>query len=434
MRLAGFDKDEQYFIPRAAEEPPEELKKKIFPWLEAAKQQVKEYYDNVDDKKEKDSMTWEFFKMLEYFRVVILQDLGFILQKAPNCIYGKHPIASDPMFKEYFERLTVAVSPRSYADNLKETGGELLSILSSGVCKQYSKIIDLFDPLYSIMSMFERLREDTRIRELKRDEETRIRELKRDEETRIRELKRDEGAKKLLEEMQKLRDQLLGRQEIGSSTLVPPSSAEFPGEQPGEPSTTSEKPLENQKRKRGRPKGSTKRAGDKKVESSHTDASEGGNNDVTADTDVQNQAELNVAAAPPPVKKQKTCAFSEHELRAVPKMSLTVTTVHELMKEWFEGTETLMSIKERDEKYGCNWRREKKHHSFYGKRKPASVFMIQLVDLDNSPFKGYNKGLLGSLLDEFRKEKKLTLRLFCLLLPNKSFRNEATEWLKSHIT
>lgn len=97
---AYFKKDEKYFLYRSRFEPPKELSLMIFPWLE----DIEAKYNEIEqplDRKLSDKTAGQFFKMLRSFRNVILQDLVYLKDLAPESAFAKHEICSKPSFMEF---------------------------------------------------------------------------------------------------------------------------------------------------------------------------------------------------------------------------------------------------------------------------------------------------------------------------------------------
>ncbi|KAE8244924.1 hypothetical protein A4X13_0g6169 [Tilletia indica] len=74
--LAGFQKDGgDYWLPRAMLEPPQELARMIFPWVESKEQDIKKRLLHGG---ESDAAALEFLAMLKFLRVVLLQDMAML--------------------------------------------------------------------------------------------------------------------------------------------------------------------------------------------------------------------------------------------------------------------------------------------------------------------------------------------------------------------
>ncbi|GEQ71522.1 hypothetical protein JCM33374_g5206 [Metschnikowia sp. JCM 33374] len=97
---AGFQPDEPYHISRDVAVP-EELKHKVFPWLDKAREQIASGINGDQENEE----TARFLHMLDKLRPVILQDLALLVDKAPNSIYAQHPITSEPLFVKFKEEV-----------------------------------------------------------------------------------------------------------------------------------------------------------------------------------------------------------------------------------------------------------------------------------------------------------------------------------------
>jgi hypothetical protein len=94
--LAGFDINFQanYYLPRAKEEPSEELARQVWPWLDGWRRQFEEGTN------EPDLAGQGFLNLLTSLRTVVLQDAILLRRRFPS-----HPIWCDPLFTtpEYTE-------------------------------------------------------------------------------------------------------------------------------------------------------------------------------------------------------------------------------------------------------------------------------------------------------------------------------------------
>ncbi|KAE8212281.1 hypothetical protein CF327_g4070 [Tilletia walkeri] len=80
--LSGFNKDGgDYWLPRALLEPPQELARSLFPWVEAKEEDIKKRLLHGG---ESDAAALEFLAMLKFMRVVLLQDMAMLQENHPS--------------------------------------------------------------------------------------------------------------------------------------------------------------------------------------------------------------------------------------------------------------------------------------------------------------------------------------------------------------
>lgn len=116
----GFAADELYFIPRDIPVP-EELQRLLFPWLEDAIEKVQNrVYPSKLPNVERDDTAIRFLNMLKLFRSTIIQDLVFLLDIVPDCIFARHPIARDPRFLTFKQEVKQAVEKYDAIQQLKD--------------------------------------------------------------------------------------------------------------------------------------------------------------------------------------------------------------------------------------------------------------------------------------------------------------------------
>lgn len=115
--LAGFPAEpNHYYIQRNILQPPDALKKLIFPSLETAMAQVKAQ----DRQKYKSDVSGEnFLELLLHLRIVILQDAAVLMEHDiyKNHSVFKHEIFATPMFKDFAialnQKIAVTEDPQS---------------------------------------------------------------------------------------------------------------------------------------------------------------------------------------------------------------------------------------------------------------------------------------------------------------------------------
>lgn len=83
-QYAGFDSFEAYLVPRARKEPPAEVVRQIFPFIDSAEAQGPEFA--------------EFAEVLRHLRVLLVQDMVEVKQRFPENLLCEHAIFSSPAF------------------------------------------------------------------------------------------------------------------------------------------------------------------------------------------------------------------------------------------------------------------------------------------------------------------------------------------------
>ena len=93
--MAGYTKNEDYYLPRNRVEPPTELEQQIFPWVDAelVKLEAKFAGDSDDPK----ATAWGFLRFLKSMRRVILQDAAAIVVEDPGRC-SQHPFFQLELF------------------------------------------------------------------------------------------------------------------------------------------------------------------------------------------------------------------------------------------------------------------------------------------------------------------------------------------------
>ena len=96
--IAGFDTDELHWNPRTQVEPPESLKKKIFPWIKDCLDLIYAANDKDDKDRSTAIATLRFWYDL---RIIILQDAAAIAVEYPerrDHIFFTLPVFREPEF------------------------------------------------------------------------------------------------------------------------------------------------------------------------------------------------------------------------------------------------------------------------------------------------------------------------------------------------
>lgn len=87
--MAGFETDASYFLARASEEPCEELKRLVFPWVDY-------WYDRhrSSNVRETSGSADRFMLLIKCFKTTFLQDAAVMMDIIPN-----HPIWRNEIFR-----------------------------------------------------------------------------------------------------------------------------------------------------------------------------------------------------------------------------------------------------------------------------------------------------------------------------------------------
>ncbi|GEQ69666.1 hypothetical protein JCM33374_g3340 [Metschnikowia sp. JCM 33374] len=106
--VTGFQRDEPYHIARDID-PPEELKRMIFPHLEEWVSTVENRTDQAWlEPQKRDDAILDFLHMLQTFRSVLIQDLAAWMEFSSESIFCTHEITKHPLFIEFRTRLRQA--------------------------------------------------------------------------------------------------------------------------------------------------------------------------------------------------------------------------------------------------------------------------------------------------------------------------------------
>ena len=103
--LTDFSKPGFYFLKRDVIEPPECLKRQIFPGLDSW---IERYENNQEC--EQTLSCIRFLNLLEYFRTTILQDAVILMEKYPRLYVWNHTVFSDSEFNRWRSDPNVAMS------------------------------------------------------------------------------------------------------------------------------------------------------------------------------------------------------------------------------------------------------------------------------------------------------------------------------------
>lgn len=94
--MAGFNSDTSYYLPRAVEEPPEELKRLVFPWVDHW------YNRHLSGSVDQTSGSADsFLQLIKCFKTTLLQDAAVMVDITPNHPIWNHEIFHSPLFLEF---------------------------------------------------------------------------------------------------------------------------------------------------------------------------------------------------------------------------------------------------------------------------------------------------------------------------------------------
>eukprot|EP00474_Spongospora_subterranea_P007594 CRZ08052.1 hypothetical protein [Spongospora subterranea] len=148
--LAGFSADpKQYYLPRALLDPPEHLRKLVFPGLEASQQQVASLLSSGVRKTEIAGQS--FLSLLDHMRTVILQDSAILIADEDHSSHAiwQHPIFSSEAFTTFAAELsgkissTVTPSTIEVLRALPAVGGHLCELVHASAV--HSRSISCLD-------------------------------------------------------------------------------------------------------------------------------------------------------------------------------------------------------------------------------------------------------------------------------------------------
>lgn len=94
--MAGFDNDASYYLPRAVEEPCDELKQLVFPWVDYW---LEQYSNNTVAQTSGSADT--FLKLIQCFKTTFLQDAAVMMDVIPHHPIWKHELFRNSLFLEF---------------------------------------------------------------------------------------------------------------------------------------------------------------------------------------------------------------------------------------------------------------------------------------------------------------------------------------------
>lgn len=124
--FAGHGKESgRYFLEREALDPPDELRKQIFPHLEGSLQHIRSVGE--------DRAAEAFLTACDWFRTVLLQDATELMAMYPNLRFWSHAPFNTDCFRQYRARLTSvrATEPHSTAMQVQRVVPQIASEIRS---------------------------------------------------------------------------------------------------------------------------------------------------------------------------------------------------------------------------------------------------------------------------------------------------------------
>lgn len=149
-KKAGFFNGKKcHFHPRTTLEPPAELTKQVFPWLDQAWDSLTSHTNYATLR----PTAHQFLKMMKFLCVVSLQDAAALLLKDPSCI--THPLFqippfTSPLFTSYVQKmgnyLKNSVSPADVSlEQVLPTVNNHFTTLHAGVKRGFDQMADKVD-------------------------------------------------------------------------------------------------------------------------------------------------------------------------------------------------------------------------------------------------------------------------------------------------
>jgi len=155
--LAGFHQDPlSYSLKRDVIEPPNELKTKLFPWVEEGFEQINQLLTSKE--KESEHSGLGFLRMLDYLRKVFLQDAAayYLDSEYGSFDVFKLELFTLPEFKKFYKKVTDTIADTSQ-DVLFEAGTErkLTQLLESQLSSE-KRDLTILEKLDSVNEAIEK--------------------------------------------------------------------------------------------------------------------------------------------------------------------------------------------------------------------------------------------------------------------------------------
>lgn len=457
---AGFKKDEPYYIDRDVDVP-ESLQAKVFPWLEAEITKVKNrVWPRGTHSINKDDTILPFLEMLKDFRKLSIQDLAVLVEISPNSMFAKHQITKDPLFIRFHDAMrTVMVAGqdilrKKLIESVSETApifAHKISMLTRdmdllrvdhqksrhGLLTQMHgidlkleafqnrivnslvdattrgnellmevvnrKIIALETWLHTMLD-----RQDSQQQELN-DIKSLVNTIKsqldtvilllseRDEETSKR-----KKAKRSLQMAHDTFPQLRARQSPTTSATV--------SQQPTIPTSVTQQLAPSVLEVR-----SEARKGSRDAASKSDDTS----NSSDAESELSRPDELLVEVT------ETTVPMYDK----IKSLSQRITTVPELIQEWYVGLPGFLSVVEREDRFLNEWRSKGPVVSLY-KRRKALIRFMEREKVENPRYRGFSLDRFGALVESYRQSTRTRLSSLCVKCQNDAKRRVVQQELE----
>lgn len=386
----GFLEDEKYHLPRQIE-PPEELQKEIFPWLEEVTSAIHNRTDHQGlARPQRDQTVVRFVKILKDFRSVILQDLAIMLEKAPNSIFSRHEITKHPLFIKFKADVHKRISPSPILDftsDQKDVARALAPVfvnkverLRVGMEKSFLQVHEEHSTQNTQLCHLQTLIQDMSRKLRERDDANREFTKATIEEA-LQVYSEKYFARSVNDLRDEMRESFARLEEVYKAqrvTTVMPSSFNH--------RTISPLPTSQE----------------------------------TVSSPSPSACAI-IASAPSPVlndeesyrkrrKAEKTLEFARNHPEL--QMSFSTSTVLELLEEWYVAKDGIPSIEKRDQLYKAQWRG---NPSLY-KRRRALIKFINDELRANYNLAGATRDDLGILLERYRNQHRQHLSALCTVL------------------
>ncbi|KDE03615.1 hypothetical protein MVLG_05910 [Microbotryum lychnidis-dioicae p1A1 Lamole] len=140
IALAGFNGKfpERYYVARDIEaDVPDDLQRLIFPWVEAALAEFEERFEA--DELCQDKALVDHLKLLQWFRLVILQDAAFLISAYPDAPIFQAPLFQSDRFRTWASHFVASVEGNGREETaLKVVYGGLLDSIIDRLSAQQS--------------------------------------------------------------------------------------------------------------------------------------------------------------------------------------------------------------------------------------------------------------------------------------------------------
>jgi hypothetical protein len=148
--MAGHKKKEgSFYIARCGVDPPEELQRMVFPFLEGAEAQIR-------DSEQAHPTAAGFLRMLRDMRPIILQDAAEMLLCGREHPVFLMPAFKSPLFRPFMDQVQAAVSAESPLEGLIDRAmpevAEKLQSLQNGIGQDFRGVLQGQQELKELIS------------------------------------------------------------------------------------------------------------------------------------------------------------------------------------------------------------------------------------------------------------------------------------------